>query len=51
MLKMSYPNIGEELGGRDHTTVIHSCEKIEKEINNSSILNQKIMLIKERLNG
>jgi chromosomal replication initiator protein len=29
---VSYPNIGNKLGGRDHTTVIHSCEKIKKEI-------------------
>ena len=29
---ISYPTIGTKLGGRDHTTVIHSCEKIKKEI-------------------
>ncbi len=27
--KVSYPAIGQKLGGRDHTTVIHSCEKIK----------------------
>lgn len=26
----SYPSIGEKLGGRDHTTVMHSCEKIKQ---------------------
>jgi chromosomal replication initiator protein len=30
---VSYPSIGEKLGGRDHTTVIHSCEKIKEEVN------------------
>ena len=29
---ISYPSIGEKLGGRDHTTVIHSCVKIKREI-------------------
>jgi len=29
---ISYPTIGMKLGGRDHTTVIHSCEKIRREI-------------------
>ncbi|MBI2409922.1 chromosomal replication initiator protein DnaA [Candidatus Kaiserbacteria bacterium] len=29
---ISYPTIGTKIGGRDHTTVIHSCEKIKKEI-------------------
>ena len=28
----SYPSIGEKLGGRDHTTVMHSYEKIKNEI-------------------
>jgi chromosomal replication initiator protein len=49
ILKMSYPNIGEKLGKRDHTTVIHACNKISKKINEDSTLNQKIMLIKEQL--
>jgi len=49
ILKLSYPTIGEKLGKRDHTTAIHSYEKINKEINENSTLNQKIILIKERL--
>lgn len=49
MLKLSYPHIGERMGKRDHTTVIHACEKISREINDSQQLNQKILLIKERL--
>ncbi|MEK7506172.1 MAG: chromosomal replication initiator protein DnaA [Patescibacteria group bacterium] len=49
MLKLSYPHIGEKLGKRDHTTAIHACEKIKREMNQNPGLNQKIMLIKERL--
>lgn len=49
ILKISYPHIGEILGKRDHTTAIHACEKISRDINNDSALNQKIILIKERL--
>lgn len=29
---ISFPTIGERLGGRDHTTVIHSCEKVKNDL-------------------
>lgn len=35
---VSYPSIGEKLGGRDHTTVIHSCEKIKKDLKLDNVL-------------
>lgn len=31
---VSYPLIGQKLGGKDHTTVIHSCTKIKDELKN-----------------
>jgi chromosomal replication initiator protein len=43
---LSYPYIGEKLG-RDHTTAIHSYEKISQEINKNPGLNQKILMIKD----
>jgi len=49
VLKLSYPHIGERLGKRDHTTAIHACEKISKDVNGNAQLNQKIILIRERL--
>ncbi len=48
-LKMSYPAIGEELGGRDHTTAMHAHEKIVKELSDDLKLKQDVDLIKQRL--
>ncbi|MBI3632349.1 MAG: chromosomal replication initiator protein DnaA [Candidatus Vogelbacteria bacterium] len=42
----SYPYIGQKLGGRDHTTVIHACEKIKNDIKNSPAIEQEIEHIK-----
>lgn len=39
---ISYPSIGQELGGRDHTTVIHSCDKIKRDLKINSLLCQEI---------
>ncbi|MFZ2887312.1 MAG: chromosomal replication initiator protein DnaA [Minisyncoccia bacterium] len=39
---VSYPSIGEKLGGRDHTTVIHSCEKIKEEVKRNNSLEQEL---------
>lgn len=39
---ISYPAIGERLGGRDHTTVMHSCEKIKKDMKLDEMLIQEI---------
>ena len=41
-LNISYPSIGEKLGGRDHTTVIHSCEKIKEDIKSNQLLLQEV---------
>lgn len=38
----SYPTIGEKIGGRDHTTVMHSYSKIEKELKDSVNLQNTI---------
>ena len=32
-LHLSFPKIAHELGRKDHTTAIHSVDKIEKELN------------------
>lgn len=48
-LDASYPNIGQELGGRDHTTAMHACNKINKEIENDEKIAHDIEMIKQRL--
>lgn len=43
---ISYPLIGQKLGGRDHTTVIHSCEKVKNDVKTDGILLQEIEQIR-----
>src|SRR3989344_1560754 len=47
--KSSFPEIGQRLGGRDHSTVIHAYEKIKLEEENDEITKQELVLIKERI--
>ena len=42
---MSYPQIGIDFGGRDHSTVMHACKKIEKEMkekNNTKLIVESV---------
>jgi chromosomal replication initiator protein len=48
-LDMSFPSIGHELGGRDHTTAIHASNKIEREREEDLKLKQDIEMIKQQL--
>ena len=48
-LHLSFPKIARELGRKDHTTAIHSVEKIEKESRVDASLRTAISAIKERL--
>jgi len=43
---ISYPLIGEKLGGKDHTTVIHSCLKIKNDLKNDPQLLQELEQIR-----
>ncbi len=44
--QVSYPAIGQKLGGRDHTTVIHSCEKIKNDLKGNNELEEEITQIR-----
>jgi chromosomal replication initiator protein len=46
---VSYPAIGQKLGGRDHTTVIHSCEKIRTNLKSDSALEEELGQIRALL--
>jgi chromosomal replication initiator protein len=48
-LHLSFPKIARELGRKDHTTAIHSVEKIEKELALDPRIKSAITEIKERL--
>jgi chromosomal replication initiator protein len=46
---VSYPAIGQRLGGRDHTTVIHSCEKIKRSLEHDEALEEEVAQIRALL--
>ncbi len=46
---LSLPKIGDSFGGRDHTTVLHACEKISKEIKTNQNLADEIRELKEAI--
>jgi chromosomal replication initiator protein len=48
-LKMSYSEIGRKFGGKDHTTVIHACQLIEKEYEENEKTHQEMELILQRI--
>lgn len=48
-LHLSYPKIAQEIGKKDHTTIMHGVEKVEREIDANEQLRQEINLIRERL--
>ena len=48
-LHLSFPKIAGELGRKDHTTAIHSVEKIEKAIKLDFVIREQVNAIRERL--
>ncbi len=48
-LELPLMKIGEILGGRDHTTIIHGVDKISQKFSSDADLRHEIMLIKEKL--
>lgn len=50
-LEYSFPTIGGALGGRDHTTVIYACQKVENMLTEEGRICQEIESIRQRLYG
>ncbi|HEU0051317.1 MAG TPA: chromosomal replication initiator protein DnaA [Patescibacteria group bacterium] len=47
--RCSFPAIGENIGGRDHTTAMHACSKIGEMIKKDDQLKRDLTTIRERL--
>lgn len=48
-LNYSYPYIGKKIGGKDHTTIIHSFSKIKKDIQRNKEIEEELSYIRESL--
>jgi ATPase involved in DNA replication initiation len=48
-LRVSYPAIGVEIGGRDHTTAMHAYEKINREKEENNKLKQDIDQLRAKI--
>lgn len=48
-LHLSFPKIAQELGRKDHTTAIHSVEKIEKAIKLDFMIREQVAEIRDKL--
>lgn len=48
-IKSSFPEIGHKFGGKDHSTVVHACSKIERVIVSDSSLREQVERLEQNL--
>ena len=48
-MSFSYPNIGHQLGGRDHTTAMHACSKIEEYLLTNEKIRNDVALLRQKI--
>jgi len=48
-LRASYPNIGQDIGGRDHTTAMHACIKITQLIESDDKIKNDVAVLKQKI--
>lgn len=46
---LSFPKIGELFGGRDHSTVVHACQKVSEDILNQSEFSKLVDMIRNEI--
>ena len=51
LTSLSYPEIGRQFGGRDHTTVMHAVRSIEGLINTDDSINEDVQLLRSLLSS
>ena len=51
LLDDSLTKIGEDFGGRDHTTIIHGCQKIENQLDKDEKLEKELIELEKRIKG
>jgi chromosomal replication initiator protein len=51
ILDVSLPDVGDFFGGRDHSTVIHSCDKIANELENDGHLRNVVNELERKIKG
>lgn len=49
LCNLSYPEIGRKMGGKDHSTIMHGCKKIETNISTNSRIKEDLTILKDRI--
>jgi chromosomal replication initiator protein len=51
IVKASLPDIGEGFGGKDHSTVIHACEKIKRKMAGEEVFRKQVQDLSTQLSA
>ncbi len=51
LCSMSFPEIGRRMGGKDHSTIMHGCKKIETNISTDARIKEDLTILKDRIHG
>lgn len=51
MTQKSFPEIGEAFGGRDHTTIMHACEKVNEDMEMDANFKRVVQQLIEQIKG